>query len=138
MRPTWKVVTTGDVRAQWAGMYVTLNPRGEIRMNRAAFDRLGQPQAVRVLFDSVNNLIGLLPAAVGSKNAFHVGPLGRHGGRIVRAFKLLAEAGIVLPETVRFFDAEIDPEGVLVLDLRTASVPNRVKARLRREVSTKQ
>ena len=39
-----------------------------------------------------------------------------------------ADAGtrISLPETIRFHDAEIDHDGILILDLRTARVSERV------------
>ena len=59
------------------------------------------------------------------KNAFPVAKYGRHGGRIVRAYRLLQEFNIVLPETIRFVASEVDQDGILLLDLRTAKVSTR-------------
>lgn len=114
-------------RAALVGYYVTMNPKGNIVMNRVAFQRLGGAEAFILLFDKVNNRIGLRPTTRAMRNAYPVGPAGRHGGKVVRAYRLTQEFGIDLPETVQFDDAEIDPDGILVLDLRTARVSPRVK-----------
>jgi hypothetical protein len=39
---------------------------------------------------------------------------------------MLKEWNIDLPQTIQFYDAEIDDDGIMVLDLRTAGVPYRV------------
>jgi hypothetical protein len=92
-------------------------------MNRTAHKRLGQPQAVVLLYDRVNNRIGMRAVSPGHRNAFKLGPKAR-GARVVRAYKLLAEKGIVLPDTVQFPDAYIDDDETLTLDLRSARVSN--------------
>ena len=50
---------------------------------------------------------------------------GRHGDRKISAFRLLAECSLVIKETLEFTDAEIDPDGSLILNLRTAKISNR-------------
>lgn len=125
MRRVWKEIARGDKRAQWAGLYVTLNKRGTIVMNRAAHERLGGNEAFLLLYDAANNTIGLKPTAAAIKNAYPAAKYGRHGGRRVNAFRLLAECSLVVDETLEFHDAEIDPDGILVLNLRTARVSNR-------------
>ena len=45
-----------------------------------------------------------------------------------RAYRLLIEFGIKVPETLEFKDAEIDLDGQLILDLRTARVSARGRA----------
>ena len=40
---------------------------------------------------------------------------------------LRAGYGHVLPETVRFYDADVDEDGILILDLRTARAPRNVR-----------
>lgn len=132
MRPDWRECPRGDVPAQWAALYVTMNPKGNIVMSRITYERLGAPNALLVLFDKVNNRIGLKPSAAGTRNAYPVGPCGRHGGKILRAYRLTREFGINLPETIRFYDAEIDQDGVLVLDLRTARVSERARTKAAR------
>lgn len=122
MKPDWRECPRGDVTGQWAALYVTMNRRGYIAMSGRTFEKLGEPKACNLLFDAVNNRIGLKPAALAARNAFPVAKQGRHGGRLIRAYRLMQEFGIDLPETIHFHDAEIDQDGILILDLRTARV----------------
>ena len=125
MKTDWREVPRDEIKGQWAALYVTMNRRGFIVMSRVTHQRLGEPKAFQLLFDAVNNRIGLKPAAQSTRNAYPVGPCGPHGGKVVRAYRLMQDFGISLPETIRFHDAEIDQDGVLVLDLRTARVTGR-------------
>ena len=125
MKPDWREVPRDEVKGQWAALYVTMNQKGYIVMSRVTYQRLGEPNAFQLLFDATNNRIGLKPTALSTRNAYPVGPCGPHGGKIVRAYRLMQDFGISLPETIRFHDAEIDHDGVLVLDLRTARVTAR-------------
>jgi len=135
MKPDWREVPRDHVAGQWAALYVTLNKKGYIVMSRLTYQRMGEPKAFILLFDTVNNKIGLKPAVVGIRNAYPVGPSGRHGGKLIRAYRLLQEFGIDIPETLHFRDAEIDNDGILILDLRTARVSAR--ARTQRKEPTK-
>jgi len=123
MRPDWKEVPRGDgVAAQFSGMYVTLNRKGMIAMSRVTYDRMGAPKAFQVLFDVVNNRIGLKPAALTTRNAYPVRVHSTSGGKKLNVFRMMQEFRVSLPHTVRFYDAETDEDGILILDLRTASV----------------
>ena len=115
-----------------AGIHVTLNREGWIVMNRATFRRMGEPAAFLVMFDKTNSRIALKPTGATMKNAYPAGPRGGYGGRIVRAHRLLTEFGIKVPETLEFKDAEIDLDGQLILDLRTAKVSARALGRKNR------
>ncbi len=125
MRREWKLVPRGDKRAQWAGIYVTLNSKGTIVINRAAVEKLGNAEAFVLLYDAANNTIGLKPTSPKNPNAYPAGRSGRHGGKKISAFQLFTECRIVVKETLEFPDAEVDREGVLLLNLRTARVSNR-------------
>jgi hypothetical protein len=125
MRREWSELPRDDTRPQWAGFYVTMNRKGEIVMNRATYERLGSPAAFKVLFDRVNNCIGLTPTSSQMRNAYPAYKAGRHGGRRISAFRLLQEHRLRINETLEFADAEIDEDGILVLDLRTARISNR-------------
>ncbi|HMT06444.1 MAG TPA: hypothetical protein PKA82_00465 [Pyrinomonadaceae bacterium] len=129
MKANWKELPRGEVVGQWVAVYVTLNREGWIVMNKQAFKKVGAPEAFTILFDDVNNRIGLKPTYKSMRNAYPVGPAGRHGGKVVRAFRLLTEYGIDLPETIQFQDVEIDNDGIMILDLRTAKVSPRAKKR---------
>lgn len=132
MKATWLEVLRDHVRGQWAALYVTMNRRGEIVMSRVTHERLGSPKAFTLLFDLANNRIGLKPTALAARNAYPVGPRGNRGGRVVRAYRLMQEFAVIIPETLQFLSAEIDHDGVLVLDLRTARVSSRSLSSLQR------
>jgi len=122
MRPDWREVPKDNYRGQWASMYVTLNPKGEIVMSRYTYEHMGGPKTFQVLFDTVNNRIGLKPAAESTRNAFRAGRRGRHGGRRLCVYRMMSEFKITLPDTLRFTNVETDEDGVLILDLRTAKI----------------
>ena len=113
-------------RGRWVALYVTLNRKGEITLSRTTWQKLGEPPHVMLLFDSVNNRIGVKPVAADIRDSFPVVKRGSHGGRRIAAYSMLQEFRIVVPDTIQFFDAEINHEGILILDLRTARVPNMV------------
>ena len=112
-------------------LYVTMNRKGEIVMNRTTYEATGSPTAYLIYFDEVNNRIGLKPTHSVNKKAFPAAPNGRHGGKKVRAFRLLPKFGLVITETVQFHDAAFD-DGMLILDLRSAKVKPRSVAKRKR------
>ena len=122
MRPDWREVPRGDVRTMWAGFYVTMNPKGVIAFSGRTWEKMGAPKAFQVLFDTVNNRIGLKPAALTTRNAHRVGSNSKYGGKRILCGRLMKEFKVSLPMTVRFYDADTDDDGILILDLRTARV----------------
>ena len=111
----------------WAYMYVSMRPKGQIMLGRKVFEMMGEPAAVYVLFDPANGTIGLQPTNPRNPDAFHVGIENKKTGqRRVHAYKMLVEFGLTIPETVRFQNVQIDKDGILILDLRTARVEKRV------------
>jgi hypothetical protein len=134
MKRDWKEIKRDGMRAQWAGIYVTMNSKGMIVLNRAAQERMGSPAAYNLLFDAANNTIGLKPTAAAARNAYAALRSGRHGGRRVNAYRLITECSLVIRDTLEFTDAEIDEDGILVLNLRTAKISNRaLNHRIRRK-----
>lgn len=129
MRANWTEVPKDRYVGQWAALYVTLNKRGEIIMSRKTYEWMGAPKAFVVMFDSTNNRIGLKPAVETTRNARRVGPRGRHGGKRIICYRLMAEHRIALPETMQFTDITIDEDGIIVLDLRTAKISLRSVSR---------
>jgi len=136
MKRNWAQVPRGDKRAQWAGIYVTMNSKGMIVINRSAHERMDKPAAFHVLYDSANNVIGLKPTGVNMRNAYPAYASGRHGGRRVNAYRLLTERGLVIKDTLEFPDADIDEDGILVLNLRTARISNRALKHPRRRIES--
>ena len=129
MHIEWSLLPKGDIPANWSGVYVSMNQNGRIAMNRVAYKRAGEPEAFQIFFDKVNNRIALKPAAATTKHAYPTVKKGKHGGRILCAFRLLKEFDIKIDETIEFKDPEIDLSGQLILDLRTARVSPRRRPR---------
>ena len=127
MKADWQEVPRGDVMPQYAGIYVTMNPMGDIVMSRVTYEMLGAPQAFVILFDRTNNRIGLKPAHLSTRNAYPVRVSNKCGAKLVRGHRLTREHRIDLPQTVRFYDADIDEDGHLILDLRTAKISPRAR-----------
>ena len=122
MARRWKVLPHDHIKGPWSALYVTLNPKGMFRLTARTWERLGGPKAVNVLFDDVNNIIGLKPCSPAIKDAYLFRHIKRTGARRLSVFRLMTEFGIQIKETVRFYDAEIDHDGILLLDLRSARV----------------
>jgi hypothetical protein len=127
----WVELPRGDIAPQSSSVYVTMNRKGEIALNYVAYKRVGEPTAFLILYNRPNSLIALKPSTLQTRNAYPARKQGRRGGRVVRAFRLLTEFGIKLPDTVEFKDTEIDQDGQLILDLRTARVSPRAHSQCR-------
>jgi len=122
MSNSWERCPNGETTTRWAKHYVSMNPKGYIVMNRKAHESLGSPETVHLFFDTANNRIGVKVANARSRDVFRVAKQGRHGGCLIRAYRIMQEFDIDLPETVRFHEAAVDKDGILVLDLNTATV----------------
>ena len=132
MHIEWSVLPRGDVHPTHSRVYVTMNRRGEIAMNGLTYNRVGAPAAFLIMFDKTNSRIALKPTGATMKDAYPARKRGRRNARVVRAYRLLTEFGIVLPDTIEFQNAEIDPDGQLILDLRTARVSPKAHSQCRK------
>ncbi len=121
----WTQCPRDDSGGRWAKPYVTMNRKGSIVLSRKTHKNINEPEAAQLFFDTVNNRIGIKPAPPNARNAFPLAKYGSHGGRMIRALRLMIEFGIELPQTIKFQDITIDKDGILILDLRTADVVKR-------------
>ena len=74
------------------------------------------------MFDDTNQRIGLKPAAAGERHAYNANNSGSAGSKKLTCNRMLVEHGIKLKQGLRFTDIEIDPDGFITLDLRTAVI----------------
>src|SRR4051812_18291260 len=78
---------------------VTLQTKGPISLNQAAYELLGSPEAVELLYSRSQHVIGMRPAEAGSPYAIPVRPQSRGGktwmvaGQAFRSRYGLAEKG---------------------------------------------
>ena len=128
MRGDWIEIPRGDMMPQYSGIYVTMNPMGDIVMSRVTYQMMDEPKAFKILYDKANNHIGLKPTTLTAKNAYPARVSNRSGAKLVRGHRLVREHRIDLPYTVRFYDADIDEDGILRLDLHTAKISPRARA----------
>lgn len=86
---------------------------------------MGSPEAVVLLFDKVNSVIGVNPAPASLPNAFRIKQKGRGRHRIIHASPFCRHYGIKVDKTTAFLNPEIDEEGVVRLDLKETSLADR-------------
>lgn len=97
---------------------VTIQKRGTLSINQAAFVALGSPKAVELLFDKTRRIIGMRPVDPTVEHAYpmrpqankEVGPFIVAGGAFTKYY------GIPTDESRRWF-VDIE-DGVLLIDLR--------------------
>jgi len=84
------------------------------------------------MFDKANARIGLRPTILQKLHAYPARVQGRRGARVIRANRLVKEFGLKLPDTMEFQDVEIDANGMLIMDLRTARVSPKAHSQCRK------
>jgi hypothetical protein len=60
---------------------VTIQKRGLLSINRAAYELIGKPEGVELLWDAENRIIALRPAPLSNQNAYPVRAQGTHADR---------------------------------------------------------
>jgi hypothetical protein len=97
-------------------------------MNKYTVKILGHPEALILLFDKRESVIGLVPSNHRDKDAFPVKPKGGGANFIVHAAPFCRHFGIMIDRTEKFDLPEMDNEGILRLDLKKMhNVSNRKK-----------
>ncbi len=103
---------------RWSSLYASLTRQGSLSLSRLTFERLGEPEAVLLLYERETETIGIDPAKLTDVDAFPVRPKPNKPGRVIHAVRLLREWGIPLDHGVWFPTVSIDQDGVLILDLK--------------------
>ncbi len=133
MKSLWKIIERDNKKGKWSLPYVSLSPDGEILITRVTWEKSGSPAAYLIMFDDTNQRIGLKPTALGIKHAYKAYTKGTAGSRTLSCNRMLVEHGIKLKHGLRFTDIEIDQDGFITLDLRTAVINRLSVAHQRRE-----
>lgn len=98
----WEVFEDGPITAPEDRLHASLSARNDLLLNGNILERLGNPEAVLLMFDRLNEIIGINPAPPTLPNAF---PLktrktGRH--RIIHATPFCKRFGIRVDATTTF------------------------------------
>lgn len=128
----WDVFKGGATRPSNDRINVTLNKKNVLTINRFTAKLLGNPEAVILMFDKKESVIGVVPSNLRDKYAFALKPKGRvNCNWVVNTAPFCRHFGIIIDRTEKFDDAELDDEGILRLDLRkTHNVSNRKRRSL--------
>lgn len=116
----WDEFKETAARRQPDRLYATLNTRGDFVVNLKTYQKMNEPEAVVLLYDRDSRTIGVRPSRIEVPNAILVHTRHVRYNRVFRSRKFLEKHGIQLEWTVQFPTAQIDSEGVLVLNLREA------------------
>lgn len=87
-------------------------------MNVKTFIAMNEPEAVVLLYDRDTRTIGIRRSRLEVKNAIAVHTRHERYNRVFRSRKFLEKHGIQLKQTMQFPTAEIDTDGVLILNLK--------------------
>jgi hypothetical protein len=97
--------------------YVTIQKRGTLSFNRAAYAALGEPEAVELLFDREDRRIGIRRVDPSTAHAYGVRPLNRGATWLASGTAFVNYYGIETAVSRRW-PAEAVDEGFLVIDLK--------------------
>jgi hypothetical protein len=105
-------------------MHVTLSSRGDFYLNQAVMVKLGEPVAVRLMFNKEERLIGIAAAPLKAKGAIELRM--KYGlespGRTFCARPFCLHLDILPERTIVFRDPKVH-DGVVVLDLNSTDYP---------------
>src|SRR5688572_6835854 len=100
--------------------HVTLDPLGVFYLNHGAMFDLGEPVAVRLMYEKDAGLIGIAAAPLKAKGAIELRT--KYGEdspvRIFHARQFCHHLGILPERTIMFCEPKLE-DGVLILDLNT-------------------
>jgi hypothetical protein len=104
------------------GLLVSIyHQRRELRMNRLAFEAIGSPQSVILLYDASRRVMAIRPTYTDDPEAVRLRRMTTGQAQIL-VFEFLRTYNIPLPSSIRFLDPHVQNE-TLILDLnRTVPV----------------
>lgn len=121
MRRDWKTYTGVAARKIPDTVRSSINPSGEITFDLDTFRKMGEPEAVCLMYDESKRTIGIKRSHADEPHAVLVRIRHAKSNRVVRSRPFLAANGIVVERTLRFPYGFLE-NNVLILDLRTAVI----------------
>lgn len=117
----WEEFKEMGARKASKRLYVTLEPEyGTFVINMETYRRMGEPEAVVLLYDGGERTIGVRASQLDVPHAVAVHPRHQRYSRVFRSKRFLNKHGIEISRRIEFPRARIDDEGVLILELRQA------------------
>jgi hypothetical protein len=119
MRRNWKIYTGVAARRIPDTVRSSINPSGEITFDIETFRKMGEPEAVCLMYEESRRTIGIKPAHPDEPHAVLVRVRHAKSNRVIRSRPFLAAYGIQIDRTLRFPYAFLECN-VLILDLKSA------------------
>ncbi len=111
---------------------VTIQTKGMLSLNASAYHVLGSPEAVELLYDRDQQVVGIRPIAPDAPHAYPIRSVGAGATLLVSGRAFFAYYGIATDKPVRR-DVKV-VNGVLIIDLKDPgrdATSNRNRAKLR-------
>ena len=118
MAKHWKVYRGGPTPRHQDYLSVSIDRRGTISFNTFTHKSLGSPEAVTLMFEEEDSVIGITAGNPRDPEAFAVKRSTGRSTCVVRAAPFCRDMGIKLARTEGFDRPEIDEDGILCLDLK--------------------
>ena len=115
----WEIYKANSGVPAGRRVHVTMNRRGNFYLNVKALEALGGPETVVLMYDRRALVIGLARASFERACWLRKKDGDRSGGRVIYAANFCREFGIKPEKTLSFVNAEVDKDGILLLDLQT-------------------
>jgi hypothetical protein len=111
-------------------MRVTLNDRGSFYLNPTAMKALGEPDAVEMLFDRKQSVVGILRSPIDRPGAYRLKRKSSNApnGRMLYATGFCKKYRIQPKSVILFTDARVNKDGILILDLNQIAPVSRKPA----------
>jgi hypothetical protein len=129
MLDQWEQFEAGPNERSDEKLYVSINGKGQILLNKKAVDCLEAPATVVLFFSKPSQKIGIRAARSIDKGAFPLKTRPLSHSRMVHASPFCRNYGIRVNGTVSFVGIKLDNDGLLVLDLNKTTRVSRVTAR---------
>lgn len=124
----WEKFKGGPTKPENQDFAITINRKLVLTFNKYAVKMLGNPEAVLLLFEKQESMIGVVPSNMKDKDAFPLKPKGGGLNFVVHTAPFCRHFGIMIDKTERFVGPDLDDQGILRLDLKnTHDVSNRRK-----------
>ena len=98
-------------------IHVTLSSRGRLYFNPMAFEALGKPLGVVLMFDETKKAIGVLPSTMTRKETYRLRKMRASAGTYITALNFCRHFSINPTETLAFLGPRLNHDGVLILSL---------------------
>ena len=128
MLDQWEVFTAGPTKPKEDRLYLSLNHKGQILINRRALEAIGSPEAVELLFSKPTSKIGIRRVSPKMTSAFPLKDRPDSYAKMIHASPFCRSYNIKVKGTVAFNHVELDNDAMLILDLANTSRVSRVSS----------